>query len=208
MSDKSDNLHIAAIDLYEAMNHCEPMTVIDSVAAIFDPERTRDQPVAAASLALVSTWNGREVPANPALDYDYAPPLYPMDVSRDGAVHGHVVVDPQLMPHSGISPIVGFQPVTIDCSIAEALAAATGDMPDSLRTAHVKGAAAEMFDVAELPETFGVTVPRIDVWSFRCVDLAGFVIDKVMAAEDYYDMDQYTRTTIERFHEALAEWVA
>ena len=208
MSDKSENLRIAATDLYEAMSQREPMTMLDSVPAIFGPYYTEELLTAAASLAIVASWGDPDTPANPVLEYDYAAYERPLDVSRDGAVHGHVVVDPWLAPYGGVSPIVGFQPVIINCTVADAVAAVAGNVSDSLRAAQVTGAGDEMFNPDTLAETFAATPARINVWSLRCVDLVNYAVNKAKSSEDYRNMHENIRTAIERFHAAFAEWAA
>lgn len=184
----------------------DPCLVADAVVEIIESDDPAAVLCAMTSLLGVALDSGlaMDLPASPAIDTgEYVPSQLP--VSRDGAVRGLVVFDYGSSPVGGVSAIATAQPVSIDCSVTDALGAVRGDRGDCLsrvRGAAITGPGAEMFDPRALHEHFGTHVSRIDVWAVPCIELADYAGSRLLA--EGFDLDVDELAAIERVRAAIA----
>lgn len=124
--------------------------------------------------------------------------------SVDGAVRGVVMFDHGPAMFGATSAIATAMPVTIDCTVTDALNAVRGDDDAFSRvaTAAVTGEGAEFFTPTTLNERMGTLMARIDVWSISCVDMADYAMCRLL--DENHDLDDDEIAALRAAREAIA----
>lgn len=181
--------------------------VVTAVVEIIESDDPAAVLCAMASLLDVALASGlvMGLPASPVIDAgEYVASQLP--VSRDGAVRGLVVFDYGSVPvGGGVSGLATAQPVSIDCTVVDALNVVCGDQGESLarvRDAAITGPGAAMFAPRTLHDYFGAHVSRIDVWAMPCIELADYAGSRLLTED--FDLVDDEVAAIERVRAAIA----